>query len=191
MICLTSTTEIMRTAGADSLERNLADIANGDMSALTELYHSTKAAVFGYALSILKNTHDAEDVLHDCYVKIHSAAGSYIPHGKPMAWIMTITRNYCLQKFRERRYTADIPEEDWQPYIASVEAISTEDRLVITECMTRLTEEERQIVLLHAVSGFKHREIAETMKMPLATVLSKYNRALKKLRTILEKGEVK
>ena len=55
--------------------------------------------------------------------------------------------------------------------------------------MTRLSDEERQIVVLHAVAGFKHREIADIVELPLPTVLSKYHRALKKLRAFLEKGE--
>ena len=55
---------------------------------------------------------------------------------------------------------------------------------LLTECLKNLSDEERQIVMLHAVSGFKHREIARLLEMPLSTVLSKYNRAMKKLRKI-------
>ena len=50
-------------------------------------------------------------------------------------------------------------------------------------------EEERQIILLHAVSGLKHREIAELLEKPLSTVLSKYNRGLKKMKIQLEGEE--
>lgn len=56
---------------------------------------------------------------------------------------------------------------------------------MLTECMNRLSDEERQIVMLHAVSGFKHREIAAILELSLPAVLSKYNRALKKLRKYL------
>ncbi len=49
--------------------------------------------------------------------------------------------------------------------------------------MRVLNEQERQILILHAVTGLKHREIAEMMGMPLATVLSKYARSLKKLKS--------
>jgi RNA polymerase sigma-70 factor (ECF subfamily) len=58
--------------------------------------------------------------------------------------------------------------------------------MVIAACMEQLTEQERQIVALHALAGFKHREIAAILRLPLPTVLSKYNRALKKLRQHLE-----
>ena len=46
--------------------------------------------------------------------------------------------------------------------------------------------EERRIVLLHAVTSMKHREIAALLELPLPTVLSKYHRALKKMRSCLE-----
>ena len=44
-------------------------------------------------------------------------------------------------------------------------------------------------MILHAVTGWKHREIAQLLEIPLATVLSKYRRALQKLKNTLEGGE--
>ena len=83
---------------------------------------------------------------------------------------------------RERKHTSDIPEEDWERYLESLERVTPEDKIVLEQCMKLLTDEERQIVVLHAVGGFKHREIAELTELPLPTVLSKYSRAIKKLR---------
>ena len=105
-----------------------------------------------------------------------------------MAWIFTIVRNRCLQKLRERTRTADIPSEDWEPYLQSRESITPEDRLLIGICMERLNQQERQVVVLHAVSGFRHREIAQLLQLPLPTVLSKYHRALKKLKKYVTEG---
>ena len=63
------------------------------------------------------------------------------------------------------------------------------DRLVLESALAILSEEERQIILLHAVSGLKHREIADSIGLPLSTTLSKYHRGLKKLRKHLnDKG---
>ena len=45
-----------------------------------------------------------------------------------------------------------------------------------------LTDSERQIVMLHALSGLKHREVADLLDIPQATAISRYNRALAKLR---------
>lgn len=185
MFYLTSVNQFAVTENAKQYERWIAEMANGNTAAVAALYESANTAVYGFALSILKNTHDAEDVLQDCFVKVFEAASTYHPHGKPMAWIFTIARNLCMQKLRDHKRKADIPEEDWEPYLAGCEEICVEDRVVLETCMRHLSQEERQIVMLHAVAGFKHREIAALVQLPLATVLSKYHRALKKLKTLL------
>ena len=48
-----------------ALEDCIARIAGGDKDALADLYNRTRPAVYGFALSIVKNAHDAEDILHD------------------------------------------------------------------------------------------------------------------------------
>ena len=170
------------------LDRCIEETATGNMEGFKKLYTETKSSVYGFALSVLKNPDDAEDVLQDCFVKVFSAAADYKSQGKPLAWILTITRNLCLQLLRDKKKHADIPEEDWEKYVGETDNASTEDNIVLTELLQTLAEDERQIVVLHVVSGLKHREIADFLKMPLSTVLSKYNRSLKKLNEKLSKG---
>ena len=171
------------------LEPYISAIAGGDKTALATLYGETKTAVYGFALSILRNGYDAEDVLQEVYVRIWEAAPEYRPMGKPMAWILTITRNLATGVLRERMKTAEMPEEDFllspQNLIAN-----TEERMVLEDAMSLISQSERQIILLHAVSGLKHIEIAKLLELPLATVLSKYSRARKKLQKIIEGGEL-
>lgn len=115
------------TAELDSL---ILRVAAQDSAALHDLYEKTSSAIYAFSLSILKNTHDAEDVLHDCYLNLCSAAGSYRPTGKPMAWILTVARNLCLMKLREYKKSADIPQEDWEPYLQSREGLSKYNRSI-------------------------------------------------------------
>lgn len=168
-----------------SLDRLLISVADGDMEAFEQLYHATHASVYAFALSILKNSHDAQDVLQDCFVAIHGAAGSYRSSGKPMAWIMTVTRNLCLKLLRERNRITSLDLEDWKDHVDLCTTMTADDKVVLQQCMERLSDEERQIVVLHAVAGFKHREIGDMLELALPTVLSKYHRAIKKLRAYL------
>lgn len=157
------------------------------MGALSELYEKTKKSVYGFALSVLKNPHDAEDILHDVYMQIISYAGSYTEMQKPMAWIITITRNLCFMKLRKNnRISADGDCEAFDGENVRVD-VTTEDKLLLNACMQILSDEDRQIVMLHAVAGFKHRETAELLSLTLPAVLTKYNRALKKLGKFLER----
>ena len=173
----------------EELEQLLLGVAAGDREALSGFYARTRTAVYGLALSYLRSGHDAEDVTQDTYLKVWDSAGTYRPQGKPMAWLLTITRNLSLMRIRSRDKVVDMPQEDWNMLAVEGSAVTAEDRQVLTAALYGLTDQERRVVLLHAVSGLQHREIAQILEMPLATVLSKYHRALKKLRDLLEGDE--
>jgi len=172
-------------------EACLLRLAQGERDALHTLYEGTRSAVYGFALSMVQNRQDAEDVLQDTFVSIYASAAGYRPMGKPLAWILTITRNLALMKLRGRKATRDISEDAWGRFAARESMDAAEDNLVLTTALQSLKAEESQIVMLHAVAGFKHREIASLLELPLSTVLSKYSRAIRKLKTILKEGEAR
>ncbi len=178
------------TAGTDRpcVEEWIKRIGHGDREALAMLYEETHAALYAYAWSMLKHAPDAQDVMHDCYMTVVRHAASYRAQGKPMAWMYTIARNLCIDRLRDRAKEAAYAAEDWEMPTLDREDMNADDRMVLAACMERLTEEERQIVVLHAVSGLRHREIADMLSSNLSAVLSKYHRALKKLRKEWEGG---
>lgn len=164
-------------------------IAQDDRDAFETLYRATEKAVYAYILSIVKNPFDAQDVMQDTYLKIRSAAHLYQPMGKPMAWIFTISKNLCLMRLREHGRQADPEEYKLEDSLDFSYLTDREDRLVLQAALRILDDKEREIILLYAVSGFKHREIAQNLQMPLSTVLSKYRRGLKKLQKYLLEKE--
>ena len=131
---------------AELMELDLAAVAAGSTEALERLYNTAKAAVYSYSLSVLRNVQDAEDVLHDCFVNIFTAAAGYRPHGKPLAWIITIAKNLCFARLRQHNRQEQLPDEDWSEMLADNAGLSNEDRLVLRECLGRLSEEENSIV---------------------------------------------
>lgn len=185
-LTLVQTTQTEYESGSH-LEELLKRLAAGDKEALTQLYDETRAAIYGFSLSITKNPSDSEDVLQETYLKIWANAARYTAKGTPMSWILTIAKNLSLMKLRERKRHQDLEPEEWDmSFHIPDSAGNTEDRHLLEAALNILSDEERQIILLHAVSGLKHREIAQLQDMALATVLSKYHRALKKLRIYIE-----
>ncbi len=166
----------------DGLDELLSAMAQGDEAALGELYHKTSSAIYGFALSILRHKQDAEDVMQDAYLRFYASAAGYQSQGKPMAWMLTITRNLCLKRLQPGR-EVPLPEGDAVDTLASHDDPigRSLDKALLDCALSRLGEEERQIVLMHSLTGLKHREIATILEKPLATVLSKYRRALSKL----------
>ena len=160
----------------------------GDADAFRQLYHNTDRTVYSFILSIIKNPQDAEEVMQETYLKIWTSAASYQSQGKPLAWIFTIARNLCYMRFRDQKRQADMGLDDLNGEETGELCLPLEnlaDAMVLRSALEILKEDERQIVLLHASAGLKHREIASNLQMPLATVLSKYNRAIKKLKQYL------
>ncbi|MBR2472761.1 MAG: RNA polymerase sigma factor [Clostridia bacterium] len=177
-------TEEKQHTDSEQLDGLIQSIAKGDRDALAKLYHASSKQVYGFALSIVKNSADAEDVLHDTFIRIYNSSSLYKSNGKPMAWIMTITKNLATQVLRDRARQGESKDEAFDDFKASAE-----DRIVLQACMKLLDDESRQILILHALSGFKHREIAQMLDLALPTVLSKYHRAIKKLRNHLQQEE--
>ena len=172
-------------------ERLFKRLAKEDMSALDELYAITEKTMYAYSVSLTRDHQMALDLMQDTYMKILSAAHLYKPMGKPLAWMFTIAKNLHYSNTRkEKRSIAMEPEEVADDrrfsYITDMD-----DRIVLEGVLSLLTEEEREIVMLHAVSGMKHKEIAEGLGLNLSTTLSKYHRALKKLREYLEGKEAR
>lgn len=167
-------------------EELLKRVADGDQEAFYELYRSTDRTIYSFILSILKNPQDAEEVMQETYLKVWTGAASYQSQGKPLAWMFTIARNLCYMRFRDQKHQADVGLDELNGEEIGEVCLPLEqmtDAIVLKAALSILKEDERQIVLLHA--SLKHREVAAGLQMPLATVLSKYNRAMKKLQQYL------
>ncbi len=164
------------------IENLILKMAEGNTDALGELYEMIKTDVYAFCLSKTGNVEDAEDATEDAFVRIYKYARLYKPCGKPMAWVFTVAVNILKRQrtLKGRHISYDDAIQDTED-----ESEGIEDSLVKSSflkwLMSSLDEVSRTVLVMHAVSGLKHREIAKILDMPLATVLSKYNRAIKKL----------
>mgnify|MGYP001066843571 FL=1 len=170
------------------LEQLLLRTGQGDRDAFARLYSLTRDGVYALALSLLHDAHEAQDIAQDTFVKVWESAPAYRPQGSPMAWLLTVARNLARTRLRQGGRQVGLDEEAWNAIPAAAPDVSPEDRQLLQEALARLSPEERQIVLLHAAAGLKHRETAQLLELPLSTVLSKYHRGLKKLKALM-KGE--
>ncbi len=181
MLTVYTLTEAQTVDRDSRAEELIASMSRGDSSAIGELYELLKTDIYAYALSKTANVADAEDITHDTFVSIWKSSAQYTPMGKPLAWIFTIEMNLIRKQFgRGQRFVALDESID-------VETADTDftrevhNKELIRRLLSSLGEDEREIITLHIVSGLKHREIAKLLGNPLSTVLSKYNRAIKKL----------
>ena len=161
-----------------ALEACIARIAGGDQEALADLYGRTRSAIYGFALSIVKNAHDAEDILHDAYLQVWNAAGGYRAQGKPMAWLLTITRNLALSRLREHGRTEPLVQEDWQDHLADAPAVTHEDRMTLEALLSALA---RQVPGVTADGEGVQVDIPTLLKHPKPLVMRRLRWALTQL----------
>lgn len=171
------------------IEDLILKMAEGDTEALGSLYEEIKTDVYAFCLSRAQNVEDAEDVCEDTFVRIYKYARLYTPKGKPMAWVFTVAQNILKRHkaIKARHISYDDAIADTADDTQGIED-SLADSSFLKWLISSLDELSRSVLVMHAVSGLKHREIAKILDMPLATVLSKYNRAIKKLRKLAEEG---
>ena len=171
------------------LDRLLLQVGRGDREAFARLYSLTRGAVYALALSLLGDAQEAQDISQDAFVKVWENAPGYRSQSSPMAWLLTITRNLARSHLRQNGRQVGLDEEGWNAIPAAAPDVSPEDRAALQAALSGLDAGERRVILLHAVTGLKHREIAQLLELPLSTVLSKYHRGLKKLKSLM-RGEM-
>jgi RNA polymerase sigma-70 factor (ECF subfamily) len=145
------------------------------------IYHETKHSVYALIVSIVKSRVLAEDIMQETYIKMISSIKQYQKGRNFKTWLLTIARNLAIDEYRKKQKETliDITEQEF--IFPSVHA-SGEESLLIRELLQLMTDEERQVFLLHVVDDIKHKEIAKIMNKPLGTILWLYQKALKKVK---------
>ena len=167
--------------------------AEGDESALAQLYDETSARVFGLALGILRDRDTAEEAALDTYMSVWSRAATYDPtRGSPMAWILTIARSKAIDQLRSRarrgekhralETLASLEEPPPNPEVAIVQA---ERCAQVRAALGSLPREQRVAIETAYFAGLSHSEVAAALGEPLGTVKSRIRLGLSSLHRAL------
>ncbi|MCL1971449.1 MAG: sigma-70 family RNA polymerase sigma factor [Endomicrobia bacterium] len=171
----------------------------GNSAAFEEIVMRYQAQLYTYTLSITKNTDASSDILQDVFIRVYKTLGRYSEENKLKNWLFTLTRNITMDYFRKNNakllpleYQGDeelslldtIAESNSQPLDI---AVTNDKNRKINEALKKLSVDERELITLKDSMTFQ--EIAEMQNKPIGTLLSKFNRALKKLKTILMEYE--
>lgn len=161
----------------------------GDEVAFGSLVERYQRAAYAVALSVVGRHEDAEDAAQEAFLVALDRIDECRNPDRFAGWLMTIVRNRSKNLIRRE----SLRETDQVPPGARSRA-PTPDRVTETRELRRtlelalsgLPEVQRQIVLLHDLEGWKHREIAERLELPSGTVRSHLHFARKALREALQ-----
>jgi RNA polymerase sigma-70 factor (ECF subfamily) len=151
---------------------------NGEVKAQFMLYKQYSKAMYNIAIRFMNNKMDAEDILQESFVTAFENLSELTSDNAFGSWLKRIVINNCITQLRKRIVLDDIGDH---ASIASDENREEElsiDPALVHKAIKDLPTGGRTILVLHALEGFKHREIAEMLGITESTSKSQYRRAL-------------
>ena len=144
-------------------------------------------AAYNLARWLLRNDQDAEDAVQEAYIRAYKAFPRF-RGGDGKAWFMTILRNVCytmIRKLRRHETPEPFDEEIHRPSgepKAQEEFRQKSNAESLHSALAKLSDEFREVIVLHDLEGLAYKEIAVVVGIPIGTVMSRLARARGRLR---------
>jgi RNA polymerase sigma-70 factor (ECF subfamily) len=159
----------------------------GDARAFAELYGLYAKDFYRFALCMLRVREDAEDAVQDAALSVYKHILNIKKDDAFKSYFFTVLANECRARLKKRDADSAVPLDDVMPTLADASVENLSVSLELQQALTKLKEEERTIVLLSAVAGFKSGQIANITGLTSGGVRSKLSRSLRLLREELSK----
>lgn len=173
----------------DPSDRELVERAGeGDAAAFGVLVGRYMRAAYAVAFSVTGRHEDAQDAAQESLLVALERIDECRDPDRFAGWLMTIVRNRARNLLRREalRNTDPVPESVRSRLPGPERDFETAElRERLREALAGLPEVQRQVVLLHDLEGWKHREIADRLGLPAGTVRSHLHFARKALRSAL------
>ncbi len=193
----------------EQLKQLLGASAHGDARAFKSLYDQTSPRLHAVALTIMRDSDLAEDVLQDAFVQVwHRASEFHADRGSVLTWLTTIVRYRGIDLLRKRHrngppgnsstidadpatldylqdHSAEDDDDSARPGPLS-NAITSEENSMLRDCIDRLSNNQQRSIALAFFRGFTHQELADCLAEPLGTIKSRLRRSLQRLKNCLE-----
>ena len=163
----------------------------GSSDALCRIYKKYKDNLLRLAFALLNDTSAAEDIVHDFFVSFAQSTEKLKLNGSLKNYLATcvVNRARNANKARQRQEAASLDgaasavsnskrPEQWIIY--------SEQLRQLNDALAQLSEQQREVIILHAQGGMKFKAIAELQDVSINTVQSRYRYGLDKLRSILD-----
>jgi RNA polymerase sigma factor (sigma-70 family) len=169
----------------------LLHTSQGDRQAFQQLYHELSPHLYAVALRMLRQRDAAEDIVQEVFVTLWHAAGQYdTRRGSVRTWLVTITRNRCIDRLRRKPIATEDYDEDLlitPDHHNPLQQVEDEDdRASLHGCLDQLNDQQRQCIALAYFDGLTHQEVSAQLDVPLGSAKTWIRRGLDVLKRCME-----
>jgi RNA polymerase sigma-70 factor (ECF subfamily) len=183
------------------IEKQLAEQANkGDSDAFVQLVDLYKDKIFHLGFRMLGNSHEAEDIVQETFLRVYTNLHRYDDSHKFSTWIYRIGTNICIDRLRKRKgtYSLDAETHDGEgvegyALLASQENTPENQLLVseaqkhIREVIDKLPEKYKSVIVLRYMHDLSLQEISDVLQMPVTTIKTRVHRGREYLRQKMDR----
>lgn len=170
-------------------KRLIKKCLKNDVKAKCQLYEQHKQMMFGVCMRYAKNRMEAEDILHDAFIKVLNNLDKYRGEGPLGGWVRRITVNTCLNFLRDKKPEVDdldnVCDGDFDACEDKVHGSISEKELL--RYIHELPDGYRTVFNLYVIEGYKHHEIGEMLGISENTSKTQLSKAKKALKARLVK----
>ena len=157
-----------------------------DREAFASLFEQYKNLVFKTAYLMFGNRDEAEDALQEVFILVHKSLSGFDPRkGAFSTWLHRITVNYCLNQHRKRHALMVSLEDVSTVFANEFPGERLDEKEAIEQALSRLSDRQKAVVILRYYWALPYSEISAILDIPLGTVKSRLDLALKTMRKIL------
>mgnify|MGYP001594354457 FL=1 len=173
----------------------------GNEACLEMLINRHKDRIFTTIILIVKDSYIAEDLFQETFIKIikNLKKGKYNEEGKFLPWAIRIARNMAIDYFRKMKRMPTITGSDGEDVFRKIklaidnreeQMIRAEKENMVRDVISRLPEEQRQVLILRHYGDLSFKEIAEMTGVSINTALGRMRYALTNMRKVMEHASI-
>ncbi|MDR3259560.1 MAG: RNA polymerase sigma factor [Fusobacteriaceae bacterium] len=140
-----------------------------------EIFEQYFDRIYYKVLGVVRNSEDAEDISQEVFMSVFKNLSKFREESNIYTWIYKIAINKTYDFFRKRKENLDLNEE----ILLIPDDSNAETGIILEEKLKKISHQEREIVLLKDIHGYKLKEIADMKNMNISTVKSIYYKAIK------------
>lgn len=167
----------------------IAKARRGHVEAYNLLVSRWEKRIFNYLYRLVKDREDAMDLSQDVFLKAHQNLGKLEDVTRFGPWLFRIAHNEAYSLLRRNRPETDLEAhlegESWGGSALGRRMLPVEVSLAVERALERLSEDQREAVVLKIYQGFKFEEMADILGCPVSTIKSRLYTAMENLKITL------